>query len=227
MPPSWLTGDLQYSKVLKNEPDYSNDKLDEKKYNEEINIKSKIIYEQQNVVKNFQDQVLKLKEKNQLLQEKLDQQNNLDQISELEGLKEDNKITIEGMHDKIKFYQDDNLRLSNEVVKLTSKLENTTNQLSQFESNKAKLVSQIENLNNIVSENNVIGSPFDANKQKVENINTTKLEEPRIEVEPQIKNTEPKTPMLVENTFNNQKVENKKKISDFKELDIISKKIFK
>ncbi len=69
---------------------------------------------------------------------------------------------------KIKYYQDDNLRLSSELVKLSSKLENTKNQLQYFENNKAKLVSQLENLNNIISESNVIGSPFGSTKPKIE-----------------------------------------------------------
>ena len=69
---------------------------------------------------------------------------------------------------KIKYYQEDNLRLSNEVVILSNKLENTKSQLEYFENNKARLMSQLKNLNNIISESNVIGSPFDTTKSKID-----------------------------------------------------------
>mgnify|MGYP000218073245 CR=1 FL=1 len=69
---------------------------------------------------------------------------------------------------KIKYYQEDNLRLSNEVVILSNKLENTKQQLKQFEDNKIKLMHQMQNLNNIISENNIIDSPFGTSTQKNE-----------------------------------------------------------
>ena len=75
---------------------------------------------------------------------------------------------MEDIARKIKYYQDDNLRLSSELVKLSNKLENTKSQLKQFENNKARLMSQLENLNNIISENNIIGSPFDTTISKVD-----------------------------------------------------------
>jgi len=67
----------------------------------------------------------------------------------------DNDAKMQDMIGKIKYYQEDNLRLSNEVVILSNKLENTKQQLKQFENNKAKLMLQMQNLNNIISENNI------------------------------------------------------------------------
>ena len=48
------------------------------------------------------------------------------------------------------------------------KFENTKKQLKQFEDNKAKLMHQMQNLNNIISENNIIDSPFGSSTQKNE-----------------------------------------------------------
>ena len=50
-------------------------------------------------------------------------------VSEAQTHKEDIHGKIEEMTRKIKYYQDDNLRLSSELVKLSNKLENTKNQL--------------------------------------------------------------------------------------------------
>ena len=129
------------------------------------------------------------------------------------------------MTGKIKFYQDDNLRLSNEVAKLSNKLENTRNQLRQFESNKVKLVSQLKNLNNIVSENNVIGNPFDLSITKTEKLNLdldldVEKEEDKVEKKKEINTEEQKQ----KNLF---RIETPtEKSNEAKELDLITKKIF-
>ena len=54
------------------------------------------------------------------------------------------------------------------MVVLSNKFENTKKQLKQFEDNKAKLMHQMQNLNNIISENNIIDSPFGSSTQKNE-----------------------------------------------------------
>ena len=61
------------------------------------------------------------------------------------------------------------MRLSNELVKLSNKFETTKTQLKNFENNKARLMSQLENLNNIISESNVIDNPFHTNISKIDN----------------------------------------------------------
>ena len=88
--------------------------------------------------------------------------------TQIQSENNDNDAKMQDMIGKIKYYQEDNLRLSNEVVVLSNKLENTKQQLKQFEDNKAKLMHQMQNLNNIISENNIIDSPFGTSTQKNE-----------------------------------------------------------
>ena len=158
LPPSWITGDLKFKNISKNDKDKISEGLNQQENDDELKTKSKFIYEQQNIIKDYQDQISKLKEENQLLE----------QNSEKTIHQEDHKDEMEDIARKIKYYQDDNLRLSNELVKLSNKLENTKNQLKQFENNKARLMSQLENLNNIISESNVIGNPFDTTISKID-----------------------------------------------------------
>ena len=160
LPPSWLTGDLKFSQALKNDTDKVSGGLNQQEYDDELKAKSKFIYEQQNIIQDYQDQISKLKEENQLLE-----QNSKKTIHQEDEMKD-----IAG---KIKYYQDDNLRLSNELVILSNKLENTKSQLEYFENNKARFMSQLENLNNIVSESNVIGNPFDTAISKIDNKSST------------------------------------------------------
>ena len=139
------------------------------KYDEEVKIKSKIIHEQQSILGDYQDQVSKLKEENRLLQKNIEINNSkLIAATQVQRENNDNDAKMQDMIGKIKYYQEDNLRLSNEVVILSNKLENTKQQLKQFEDNKAKLMHQMQNLNNIISENNIIDSPFGTSTQKNE-----------------------------------------------------------
>ena len=202
LPPGWLTGDLKFNHVLKNDTDKVSEKLSQQEHDDELKTKSKIIYEQQNVVKDYQDQISQLKEKNQLLE----------QNSEKIIHQEDNKEETEDIVRKIKYYQDDNLRLSNELVKLSNKLENTKNQLEYFENNKARLTSQLENLNNIISESNVIGSPFNTAISKIDD---------KSSVDEKIPNEK----QITQNKF--QKIISPKRTDNIEKIDRLTKEIFK
>ena len=200
--PSWMTGDLKFNHTPKNDTDKISEGLNQQENDDELKTKSKFIYEQQNIIKDYQDQISKLKEENQLLE----------QNSEKTIHQEDHKDEMEDIARKIKYYQDDNLRLSNELVKLSNKLENTKSQLEYFENNKARLMSQLENLNNIVSESNVIGSPFDTTISKVND---------KSEVDKKIPNEK----QITQNQI--QKIIRPKKIIKSKEMNRITKDIFK
>ena len=202
LPPSWMTGDLKFNHTPKNDTDKISEGLNQQENDDELKTKSKFIYEQQNIIKDYQDQISKLKEENQLLE----------QNSEKTIHQEDHKDEMEDIARKIKYYQDDNLRLSNELVKLSNKLENTKSQLEYFENNKARLMSQLKNLNNIISESNVIGNPFDTTKSKIDD---KSLADDKISNKKQI----------VENQF--QKKINLKEIDNPDEMNRLTRDIFK
>ena len=176
--------------------------LNQQTPDKEFQSKLDVIYKQQNIIKEYQDQISKLKEENKLLEQNYEKTIH----------QEEHKDEMEDIARKIKYYQDDNLRLSSELVKLSNKLENTKSQLKQFENNKARLMSQLENLNNIISESNVIGSPFDATMPKKED---KSLPDEKISNEKQI----------TQNQF--QKIITPKKIENPKEMNRLTKEIFK
>jgi len=202
LPPSWLTGDLKLSQALKNDTDKVSGGLNQQEYDDELKAKSKFIYEQQNIIQGYQDQISKLKEENQLLEKNSDKTIH----------QEDHKNEMEDIARKIKYYQDDNLRLSNELVKTSNKLENTKSQLEYFENNKARLMSQLENLNNIVSESNVIGNPFDTAISKIDN---------KSSADEKISNKKQITQNKFEKKFTPKKIEN------LEEMNRLTRDIFK
>ena len=189
----------EHNVQLENDFNIVSKELNQQTPDKELQIKLDVIYKQQNIIKDYQIQISKLKEENQ----------SLEQNSEKIIHQKDEMKDIAG---KIKYYQDDNLRLSSELVKLSNKLENTKNQLQYFENNKAKLVSQLENLNNIISESNVIGSPFDATMPKKDD---KSLSDEKISSENQI----------IQNQF--QKTITHKKIENSEEMNRLTKNIFK
>ena len=167
--PNKIIPDLKHDDKSKIDLKKASHLLSPEKYDEELKIKSKIIHEQQSILGDYQDQVSKLKEENRLLQKNIEINNSkLTAATQIQRENNDNDAKMQDMIGKIKYYQEDNLRLSNEVVILSNKLENTKQQLKQFEDNKAKLMHQMQNLNNIISENNIIDSPFGTSTQKNE-----------------------------------------------------------
>jgi len=167
--PNKIIPDLKHDDKSKIDSKKVSQLLSPEKYDEELKIKSKIIHEQQSILGDYQDQVSKLKEENRLLQKNIEINNSkLTAATQIQRENNDNDAKMQDMIGKIKYYQEDNLRLSNEVVILSNKLENTKQQLKQFEDNKAKLMHQMQNLNNIISENNIIDSPFGTSTQKNE-----------------------------------------------------------
>ena len=73
---------------------------------------------------------------------------------------------------KIKFYQDDNLRLSNEMSDIKKKYEIIKENLNITEKEKNNIFKQIQDLNNSLLKNNIIGSPFLKDKTGEININS-------------------------------------------------------
>ena len=168
-PPNKIIPDLIHDDKSKIDPEKTPQLISQEKYDEELQIKSKIIHEQQSILGDYQDQVSKLKDENRFLKKNIEINNSkLTAAIQIQRKNNDSDAKMQDMIGKIKYYQEDNLRLSNEVVVLSNKLENTKKQLKQFEDNKAKLMHQMQNLNNIISENNIIDSPFGSNTQKNE-----------------------------------------------------------
>ena len=210
--PNKIIPDLKHDDKSKIDSKKVSQLLSPEKYDEELKIKSKIFHEQQSILGDYQDQVLKLKEENQLLQKNIEINNSkLTAATQIQRENNDNDAKMQDMIGKIKYYQEDNLRLSNEVVILSNKLENTKQQLKQFENSKAKLMNQLKNLNDIISENNIINTPFSTDTQKTEYKNETDND---------ISDKE----QIIQNTFEEKIVP--KKIENAEEINETTRKIF-
>ena len=64
------------------------------------------------------------------------------------------------MISKIKFYQDENTRLSSEIINFKKKHETIKNNFNDVENEKNNIIKKIKELNNSLIKNNIIGTPF-------------------------------------------------------------------
>ena len=122
--------------------------------------KSKIINELKNTVKELK---LYKDEKNSLFE--MASQHTLDKCVIQDKLINSQKKIIFDNDEKIKFYQNENVRLSSELLS-SQKLANIANEnLSNIENKNNKIFNQIKDLQNYNEDNNIISARFKKSKQ--------------------------------------------------------------
>ena len=87
----------------------------------------------------------------------------------------DSKSKIIKMIGQIKFYQDDNTRLSNEIINIKKKYEIVKNNFDAVDKEKNDIFNQIQELNNSITSNNIVGTPFVKEIIKEDSINSKVL----------------------------------------------------
>ena len=125
-----------------------------------------------------------LREKNQELQKSInDLKSNVDN--------NDNDTTIRELEDKIKHYQDENIRIGSELFESNKKFEITKESLSELQNNRSHLIDKINSINEVIKNENVVTSVFDVNLEdnKIIVIDSNKLtKENMIDLDQKIKN---------------------------------------
>ena len=82
---------------------------------------------------------------------------------------------INEMNDKIKFYQEENIRLSSELILVQNNYTTIKNNFSKVELEKNNIYKKIQELNNSLIKNNVVGTPFVKEIIKEDSINSKVL----------------------------------------------------
>ena len=151
-------------------------------------LQSEFIHKQQELIKKYEKEMKEFKNLNQEYNEK---------IISLENANSD----LKNKEDEIKHYQNDNLRLANQLFETSKILENTKAQINKFESNKSQIQEQIHNLNEIISKNNIVKDKINQFAQNKDTQNISKItinEKPDIELDLSSKDLEEKNKELEE-----------------------------
>ena len=85
------------------------------------------------------------------------------------------KLRTEEMSNQIKFYQEDNVRLSNEIINIQKKYEMIKGNFASSEKVKEDIFKQIKDLNNSLTKTNIVGTPFIKKIVEEESINSKVL----------------------------------------------------
>ena len=102
-------------------------------------------------------------------------QNNITQLKQDQVDTLLDKSRIEKMSQQIKFYQDDNVRLSNKIINIQKKYETIKDNFELSENEKNLIFKQIQNLNNSLTNTNIIGTPYMKEKVQENSINSKVL----------------------------------------------------
>ena len=161
--------------ILKNEVKTENEALQTNKLKQEISkiknitigINQNIKKDKSKIIKELKNKAKELKlykdEKNSLFE--MASQHTLDKCVIQDKLINSQKKIISDNDEKIKFYQNENVRLSSELLS-SQKLANIANEnLSNIENKNNKIFNQIKDLQNYNEDNNIISTEFKKSKQ--------------------------------------------------------------
>ena len=85
------------------------------------------------------------------------------------------KSQILELTDQIKFYQDDNTRLSSEILNIQNKYDTIKSNFDTADKEKNDIFKQIQDLNSSLIKNNIVGTPFIKKEIKEDSINSKVL----------------------------------------------------
>tara|TARA_A100001015_G_scaffold313087_1_gene419536 strand:- start:650 stop:1519 length:870 start_codon:yes stop_codon:yes gene_type:complete len=85
------------------------------------------------------------------------------------------KSQILELTDQIKFYQDDNTRLSSEILNIQNKYDTIKSNFDTADKEKNDIFKQIQDLNSSLIKNNTVGTPFVKKEIKEDSINSKVL----------------------------------------------------
>jgi len=161
--------------ILKNEVKTESEALQTNKLKQEISkiknitigINQNIKKDKSKIIKELKNKAKELKlykdEKNSLFE--MASQHTLDKCVIQDKLINSQKKIIFNNDEKIKFYQNENVRLSSELLN-SQKLANIANEsLSNIENKNNKIFNQIKDLQNYNEDNNIISAKFKKSKQ--------------------------------------------------------------
>ena len=103
----------------------------------------------------------------------------------------DSDKTIRELEDKIKHYQDENIRIGSELFESNKKFEITKESLSELQNNRSHLIEKINSINEVIKNENIVTSAFGNNLEdnKIKVIDSNKLtKENMIDLDQKIKN---------------------------------------
>ena len=147
--------ELKLTSTIKNDEDKLKDLSDKKILFDKNKMQADILKNQQFLIDEYKGNINRL---------------NLE-LTETQKINEE----LSTSNNKIKFYQEDNIRLSSQVNDFQKKYETIKNNFNEVEKEKNVIFKKIKELNNSLLKNNIIGTPFLERKIEEDTINSKVL----------------------------------------------------
>ena len=147
-----------------------------KKLEQKIDVQEKIIYENIRINNNLSKQILELNNKfNKYLNTKESDKNK----NNLDNIDTSNTLNIEkNSVSKVDFFQEENMRLNNELFETKKKFDIMKEELSKFESQRSNLISKLNSVNEVIQDANVVTNVFENSvEEKVKIIDHNKIKD--------------------------------------------------
>ena len=150
--------------------DYKNKELESKskieKLEEEISTNNKLLHETNNQNTILVNDYKQLNKKNQNLEKT---------IEDLRlSMSNNNSVNISDLENKIKHYQDENIRISSELVESDKRFAVTRDSLSALQDQRSNLIEKLNSINNVIKGENIISNVFDESTNKTNTNQTPK-----------------------------------------------------
>jgi len=134
---------------LENEITTNSNLLNETNNDKEINL-------QLTEIKKYKEEENELRDKNQYLKKTIDE-------LKLKINSNDKNSDNSELKDKIRHYQDENIRISSELVESNKRFDITKESLSELQGHRSHLIEKINSINEVIKNENVVTRAFDNN----------------------------------------------------------------
>ena len=132
----------------------------------ETNNNNDLIKSQISEINDYKQKMKQLNEKNQNLEKT---------IEDLRlSMSNNNGVNISDLENKIKHYQDENIRISSELVESDKRFVVTRDSLSALQDQRSDLIEKLNSINNVMKGENIISNVFDESTDKANTNQTPK-----------------------------------------------------
>ena len=149
----------------------------------ETNNHNDMVKLQKSEIDNHKQEIKELKEKNQNLEKTID---------DLKlNINNNQNVSINDLKNKIKYYQEENIRISSELIESNKKFEITKESLNELQNHRSGLIEKINSINEVIKNENIVTSVFrsDLEENKIKVINNSKpTKNDKIDLNEEIKN---------------------------------------
>ena len=113
--------------------------------------------ESKSIIENLKKVEKELREKNKYLEET---------ISNLKLNTNDNNHDVNELQNKIKYYQQENVRIGSELFESNKKLVITKTSLNELQNHRSGLIEKINSINEVIKNENIVTSVFDSDLEQ-------------------------------------------------------------